>query len=229
MISPWGSKGEERELLRLLSESALNDYPNPQRLGCPGDDFLHKVAYHRKLIPPSDPRLDHVVHCSPCFHEFKDFQAAATRERNRRWAAITTVAAVIVIGVALWIIGPFTGMIGPSRINTTPIIAQIDLQNRSITRGGPVPLQKNDGILVPRGRLRLTILLPSGSDEGDYHVQVLREIDKPLIASFGQAEVVEGVTKLSVTLNTSSLFPGKYLLGIRHPPLDWVFDPITVQ
>lgn len=117
---------------------------------------------------------------------------------------------------------------GTGRVNTTPIIAQINLQNHSITRGGPAPAQENERILVPRGQIRLTILLPSGSDEGGYHVQVLREIEKPLIASSGHAEVVEGVMKLSVYLNTSSLSPGKYLLGIRHPPLDWVFNQIIV-
>jgi hypothetical protein len=118
---------------------------------------------------------------------------------------------------------------GTGRVNTATIIAQINLQTHSITRGGPVPPQENERILVPRGQLRLTILLPSGSDEGTYHVQVLREIDEPLITSSGHAEVVEGVTKLSVYLNTSSLSPGKYMLGTRHPPLDWVYNPITVQ
>src|SRR6185437_3622392 len=97
MLSQWSAKGEERQLLRLLAESALNDYPNPERIGCPGQDFLRTLACRRKLIPVSDPRLDHVVHCSPCFREFSNLQAAAKRRRNRRWTAITTVAALIAI------------------------------------------------------------------------------------------------------------------------------------
>ncbi|HWF45991.1 MAG TPA: hypothetical protein VG168_03210, partial [Bryobacteraceae bacterium] len=52
--------GEERELLDLLSESALNDYPNPERIGCPGEVFLRQLATDRKSVPIRDPRLDHV-------------------------------------------------------------------------------------------------------------------------------------------------------------------------
>lgn len=227
MVSQWGLKGEERELLRLLAESALNDYPNPERIGCPGQDFLRTLAYRRKLIPVSDPRLDHVVRCSPCFREFTNFQAAAKRRRNRRWAAITTVAAVIVIVLALWIAGVFARLVPAGPASATPITAQINLQNRSVTRGSKS--QQENEIIVPRGQVRLTILLPFGSDEGTYHVQILRELDRPLVDSNGQASIVEGVTRLSVSLNTSSLAPGKYLLGIRRPPLDWAFNPILVQ
>src|SRR6185437_8516397 len=119
MVSQWGLKGEERQLLRLLAESALNDYPNPERIGCPGQDFLRTLAYRRKLIPVSDPRLDHVVRCSPCFREFTNFQAAAKRRRNRRWTAITMVAAVIVIVLALWIAGVFARLVPAGPVSAT--------------------------------------------------------------------------------------------------------------
>ena len=227
MVRKWGVKGQERQLLRLLAESALNDYPNPERIACPGPDFLRTLAYRRKLIPVSDPRLDHVVHCSPCFREFTNLQATAKRQRNRQWAAITTVAAVIAIGVALWITGVFARLVPANHVSQTQITAQINLQNRSVTRGSKSS-QENE-IIVPRGQIRLTILLPFGSDEGTYQVQILREVDRPLADSTGQASSVEGVTRLSVSLNTSSLAVGKYLLGIRHPPLGWAFNPITVQ
>lgn len=227
MASRWSSKGKERELLRLLAESALNDYPNPERIGCSGQEFLRTLAFRRKSIPVGDPRLDHVVHCSPCFREFTDFQAAATRRRNARWAAISTIAAVIAIAVALWITGVFGRLTSNRGVNGPPIVAEINLQNRPITRGA-TPSPQQDEIMVPRGQLKLTILLPFGSDEGNYDVQVLKEVDKALIATSGRAVIVQGVTRLSIFLNTSSLPSGKYLLGIRHPPLDWSFSSITI-
>jgi hypothetical protein len=222
------SQGEERELFQLLAKSALNDYPNPDRLGCPGRDFLHTLAFDRKSIPVSDARLDHVVHCSPCFRELTEFQAAAKTHRKTVWAGIAVVAATFVIGVALWVSGVFARWL-PSRTISTPIVAQINLQNRSITLGGSAPSQQNEAIFVPRGQLKLTILLPFGSEAGAYDVQILKEVDNPLIAGSGQATISGGVTKLSVSLDTSSLGPGKYLLGIREPPLDWAFNPITIQ
>ena len=36
-------------------------------------------------------------------------------------------------------------------------------------------------------------------------------------------------TKLTVTLNTSLLSRGQYMIGVRRPPLDWTYNPITVD
>jgi hypothetical protein len=229
MAGEWDSQGEERELFQLLAKAALSDYPNPERIGCPGQEFLRALAFHRKSIPIHDSRLHHVVHCSPCFRELTDIKAAAKRRRNTVWAAIAAAAAVIVIGVALWESGVFARRPSSNATNLTPIIAQINLQNRSITRGASPPSQQNETILVPKGQLKLTILLPFGSEAGTYDVEILKEVDKPLIIRSGQAEISDGVTKLAVSLNTSSLPAGKYLLGIRQRPLDWAFNPITIE
>lgn len=228
MPDQWNSAGEEREILRLLAKSALNDYPNPERRGCPGAEFLHKLAFDRKSIPLSDLRLDHVVHCSPCFRELTQFRADAKARRNRIWAAVAAAAAIIGIGLGLWASGIFVGL-ASSHLNTAPIIAQIDLENRSITRGAATPSQQNQPIVLARGELKLTILLPFGSEEGAYDLEILKEVDKPLVKATGEAAIINGITKLNVSVNTSSLPPGSYLLGIRHPPLDWSFNPIRLR
>jgi hypothetical protein len=229
MAGKWDSWGEERELFQLLAKSALNDYPNPERLGCPGQGFLRTLAFHRKSIPLNDSRLDHVVHCSPCFREVTDIKAAGKRRRNTVWAGIGAAAAIVVIGVALWASGVVARHPSPNGTSSNPIIAQINLQNRSITRGGSAPSQQNETILVPKGQLKLTILLPFGSEAGTYEVQILKEVDKPLIIRSGPAEISDGVTKLIISLNTSPLPAGKYLLGIRQRPLDWAFNSIMIE
>jgi hypothetical protein len=229
MPGEWDSQGEERDLLQLLAKSALNDYPNPERIGCPCRDFLRTLAFNRKSIPLNDSRLDHVVHCSPCFRELSEIKAAAKRQRRRVWTGIGAAAAVIVIGIALWATGVLKRFPSAVTLSSAPIVAQIDLQNRSITRGAPTASQQNGPILVPRGQLKLTVLLPFGSEAGTYEVQILKDVDKPLIAGSGEATIIDGITRLKVSLGTSSLAPGKYLLGIRQPSLDWAFNPITVQ
>ncbi len=229
MAGKWDSWGEERELFQLLAKSALNDYPNRERLGCPGQEFLRTLAFHRKSIPLNDSRLDHVVHCSPCFRELTEIKTAGKRRRNAAWAGFGAVAAIIAIGVALWAAGVFARHPSPNGTSSNPIIAQINLQNRSINRGGSAPSQQNETILVPKGQLKLTILLPFGSEAGTYDIEILKEVDKPLITGSGQAEISDGVTKLVVSLNTSSLPAGKYLLGIRQRPLEWAFSPITIE
>jgi hypothetical protein len=229
MPGEWDSQGEERELLQLLAKSALNDYPNPERVGCPGQEFLRTLAFNRKSIPLKDSRLDHVVHCSPCFRELSEMRAAGKRRQRVVWASIGAAAAVIVIGIALWATGIFKRLPSPVNLSSAPIVAQIDLQNRSITRGAPTASQQNGPILVPRGQLKLTVLLPFGSEAGTYEIEILKDVDKPLIAGSGHAAIIDGTTRLKVSMNTSSLAAGKYLLGIRQPPLEWAFNPITVQ
>lgn len=230
MPDEWGSEGEERELLELLAKSALNDYPNPERIGCPGREFLERLAFDRKSIPLSDPHLDHIVHCSPCFRELSDIKAAGKRKRPGVWIAAAAAAALILIGLAAW----FSGVFGTSRlpagpVSSTPIIAQIDLQNSSIPRGVSSESQQNKALTIPRGQLNLTVLLPFGSDAGTYEIQIFKEIGKPLITSTGRAAIGNGVTKLNVSVNTSSLSPGNYLLGVRQPPLGWAYNPIAVR
>jgi hypothetical protein len=226
--------GEERELLDLLSESALNDYPNPERIGCPGDSFLRQLANDRKSVPIRDARLDHVLHCSPCFREFTAFRAKRGHSSGRGRKEIVfalAAAAVLIVAVAIWIAythGNRNHLL-ETNSNSTPIVAQIDLQDRSIMRGAPTTPEAKQPLHLPRGQLRLTVLLPFGSDAGTYEVQILRDIQKPLLTAAGSAEIVDGVTKLSVDLNTSALRPGKYMLGVRRLPLDWTYNPITVE
>lgn len=229
MADTKGSSGEERHLLDLLAKSALNDYPNPERVGCPGPEFLRTLAFSRKSIPLNDNRLDHVVHCSPCFRELTELKAAAKKRKTTIWASIGAIAAVVVIAVALWATGVLTPIASPGRSSSATIIARIDLQNRSITRGAPTAAQPSGPILIPKGRLKLTILLPFGSEAGTYDVQILKAVDKPLVAGSGQAAIVNGITTLNVSVNTSSLASGNYLLGVRQPPLDWAFNQIRIE
>ncbi|MCU1329094.1 MAG: hypothetical protein JWN34_4464, partial [Bryobacterales bacterium] len=65
----------ERQLLDASEQAALRDFPNPDRVGCPGTEFLRTLAADRRSVSVRDPRLDHVTHCSPCFTEFARFRA----------------------------------------------------------------------------------------------------------------------------------------------------------
>jgi hypothetical protein len=50
----------------------LDDFPNPERVGCPPQSELRRVAESRE-IPDADFR-DHLLHCSPCFREFRELR-----------------------------------------------------------------------------------------------------------------------------------------------------------
>jgi len=95
---------EERRFLDILEQAALHDYPNPERIGCPGTDFLRRLAFDRTSVSIDDPRLDHLGKCSPCFREFTAFKAEAKRRKTsaKRAGIIGVIAAAIALP-AIWL------------------------------------------------------------------------------------------------------------------------------
>lgn len=57
------------ELLRLLRQTSLKGFPNPERKGCPNAEVLKTLALDPEQIPATDPVIEHVTQCSPCFRE----------------------------------------------------------------------------------------------------------------------------------------------------------------
>ena len=68
----------EKELLDAFNRVVHEDFPNPQRIDCPGREVLLKLAQQ-----PADaqfsPLLDHVRRCAPCFDELKDLRCKAQK------------------------------------------------------------------------------------------------------------------------------------------------------
>jgi hypothetical protein len=55
------------EIFRLMEASALHDYPNPERVGCPPEETLTALARDPRSFDMDAPVFDHLAHCSPCF------------------------------------------------------------------------------------------------------------------------------------------------------------------
>ncbi len=233
MESGQEPSGEERDLFELFSKSALNDYPNPERVGCPGDAFLKQLATNRKSVPLRDPRLDHVLHCSPCFREFAAFRDDAAKGRRTvgRKAFLTSlaVAAALLVGVYFRRTIAVRHPSDETNKNSAPTIAQISLEDRSVVRGVAKDAKNIAALQLPRGRLKLTVLLPFGSEAGTYEIQILRDVEKPLLTESSKAQIAEGITRFTVDVDTEPLVPGKYLLGVRQPPFDWTYNPLTIK
>jgi hypothetical protein len=224
---------EDQDFLELLSESALRDYPNPERTGCPGQQFLSQLATDRRSISLKDGRLDHVMHCSPCFGDLLAIRKNnARKQRARRIVAAGTVAAVLLVAVATWLFsrGIFRlPNINPPSGGSTALVSQLDLRNRSVTRGNSEAQGQNENLIIPRGQLSLVVLLPFGSEDGDYEVEVLRQVDHPLASGRGKATIKDGITTLRASVDTTHLEPGNYLLGLRRLHLPWTFNAVNLQ
>jgi hypothetical protein len=206
-------------------------HPNPTREGCPSADMLLRLA-HREL-PIDDPAYDHLGKCSPCYQELRAIQQAdaaslAAERRNRLvWAA----AAILVVAIgAAWFVLRQTGKAGRTAVSTTGIEqqARLDLRPFAVMRGGE-RTKELEGLVLSRARLRVTILLPVGSEPGEYEVQVLDANLKSRANSNGRAAIIEYVTTLETTLDTSALPAGGYQLAVRREGNDWQLFPAQLR
>ena len=69
----------EKTLLRFVKEHLSNEYPNPEREGCPPKAVLKSLA---KEPHASDAAIVyHVFHCSPCYKTCSDFIALLKAEQ----------------------------------------------------------------------------------------------------------------------------------------------------
>src|ERR1700760_4728603 len=97
------TREQDRRMLELLEQAALHDYPNPEREGCPGADFLKRLATDRASISLDDARLTHVARCSPCYCEFVAYRSSARkRSISRRGliaAGCAAAAGIAVVGI----------------------------------------------------------------------------------------------------------------------------------
>jgi hypothetical protein len=218
-------------MLELLEEAALQDYPNPQRIGCPGTEFLKRLATNRRSIKLSDPALDHVARCSPCFSEFVQYRDRRKHSSISRRTAIAAGGTIIVAGAAATF-RLMSNRSKPANPNSDAYEdAEFDMLADSPTRGVTTasPSTSNSQSLR-RKRLNLHITLPFGSSEGNYEVQVMGPDDKPTgLKASGRAHIVNGKTLLTVRLDLRKLHAAAYKLGIRRIPYDWTSQPVQIN
>src|SRR5206468_679283 len=103
----------------------------------------------------------------------------------------------------------------------------VSIELPSRLRGGVVAKAR---IVLIRGRLLLAIRLPNGSAAGRYRVRIVNKSGKVEKHIEATASTENGVTRLKVSLETSDLSPGGYMLSVLEPDLDeWVDYPLTVK
>jgi hypothetical protein len=94
------SREDEKEMLRAGEELFRNEFPNPERLGCPGSEALRALAFRSQSLVLSDRSqyLDHMTCCSPCFSEFS---AYVDQSRHRKRLALIGLCAALLLTLAL--------------------------------------------------------------------------------------------------------------------------------
>lgn len=71
--------GSEKELLEAFERIIHEDFPNPQRIGCPGDETLLKLAEGSVHVQQTR-LLAHIRQCAPCFDQLKELRRKARNQ-----------------------------------------------------------------------------------------------------------------------------------------------------
>jgi hypothetical protein len=215
------SRRDERRILDVLGRGLLKDFPNPERIGCPGADVLKKIASHEMPLSEAENWLDHLGSCSPCYADFKRFQEAVDRQRRQRWLAIAA-GILLAIAVTGW------ALLHRRNENLLAQTAVLDLSNLSAPRGvGRNPNQRP--LELSRRVSKLTILLPLGSSEGFYQARIATLSGESIVTSSGTAKLKDGATSLQLSLNLASLPQGKYVLQVRKLESEWESYPLVLR
>ena len=176
----------------------------------------------RRQVPLSEvgERAAHVATCSPCLGEY--FAAREKWKRRRRqFTAILATAAglgLAVVGASLLrspapVPPPPAPSVAEQHAPEAVQLATLDLRPLEPVRG-----DSDTRIAVPvldRANLRLTILLPVGSEEGTYEYEIRDEQDSPQIRGTAVAAIRNYITTVEKTVDLRPLNPGSFTWAIR--------------
>jgi hypothetical protein len=206
-------------LLDILRQGLATEFPNPERIGCPGNSLLKGIAQGKVSLTEAEPWLDHLGSCTPCFQEFKEFrrQSAIQHRRVLTWVA-TAAVLLFALGGWLWVRARH-----PVEATDTAVL---DLRERSVARGQNP--SESAALQISRTTKHLVLDLPIGSKEGSYDVGLLTETGNQIVSATGTAELHNHVTALRVDVDVSGVRPGAYSLGVRQPNAEWTSYPIRI-
>jgi hypothetical protein len=212
---------DEKRVLDLLTWGLSREFPNPQRVGCPGSAVLRGIAFRKLRLVEVDQWLDHLSSCSPCYQEFAELrkEAASQRRRTQAWIA---VAAVLIFTVAGWLWVRTHQQVQP------PETAVLDLRELSAARGQNPSQTNQHSLQISRSAKHLILELPIGSKEGTYDVALLSESGNQIQSASGTAQLQNQVVTLRADVDVSSVRPGLYVLALRQPGQEWTRYPIRV-
>ena len=215
------SDRDERRILDVLGRGLLKEFPNPNRVGCPGAEVLKKVASHEMPLSEAEKWLDHLGSCSPCYADFKRFGEAFERQRRQRWLA-AAAGILLAVGVLGW------ALLHKRNESLVAQTAVLDLRDRSVARGGE-PTPGEQPLELSRAVKRLNVYLPLGSAEGPYELRIAITTGSATFTANGVASLKDGVTSIEAAVDLSSAPSGRCVLQIRRPDSEWNPYPVLLR
>lgn len=211
-----------------LQASALREFPNPERTGCPVPAVLESMA--RRHVEMTQSQLHHITHCSPCFQTFLAVREELGKRRAIRFrVAVAACAAAIAVGAIIYTVANRSTSSTEIAVLATP--ATLDLRPLSEYRGTDAghAAEAKPTLILPRKNLRLTLYFPVGAEEGEYTLQLLDGQLHTLLKQQLTASLQNHVVTASAQLDLHNLSPGKHMLAIQKVGEEWRTYPVLLQ
>lgn len=226
----------QQDLFDFARAYLSEDFPNPERAGCPQDPSLRSFAQNPS---DGDPSIaDHITCCSPCFNAYTAHleraraEAKASRGATQaawiRWSLVSG-------GLGLGLLVVFYALLlktqneprsthnSPAPISQpagsaqTALLASyqvlLDLTTAAPERGPQPPSEPRMASIPAQPRIDLTLRLPIGSEAGMYSVSLSSKRGTEW-SSAAHASIEDGEPVLNLRGDFSHLPDGTYKLVV---------------
>src|SRR5260370_19990029 len=219
---------EEGRLVSFARSYLGESFPNPDRIGCPPEGALRRLAES-----PTSADLsitEHLGSCSPCFREYQRLLGEMRTKRQPMailWGRLKSVPIAVILGIiclvviglsiALWRSNrkevahhgtkPTEVANGNGLAKYIPFV--LDMRDAAAVRDGMG--NTHSPLKLPSMPLHVSFSLPIGSDAGQ-HTASLESHGKPVWASSAAAQMQDHRMVLEVEHDLTSLSAGQYTL-----------------
>ncbi len=208
----------ERDLMEALKK---RDTPAPAKEECLRRELLEEFAAGRIHDEETQESvLAHVSQCRNCMATIIAAKRKRARPPVRRYHTLVRRRALALIAALLLIVILWRWYAQKSQV---PDITIVDLR-ADVKRG-------TDSIKVPHNQKHLLIILPSGSAEGVYELDLIKpQQSNPVLHVQGVARTQSnGNKELRVDVNLGQIAAGYYLLAISHGDSKPRYQPVQVE
>jgi hypothetical protein len=216
-------------LFERLQQSALKNYPNPARIGCPDYATLKAFVEAPRTVDLEALKDIHIMKCAECTRDLIELRRLRDERRAKEaaipssWLAssVWKSAAIAVSLCAIVIIGMnWRNLISrASKQNevATAVSVTADLSGDGVSRSTEAP-KEEPAVTLPQKRVQLHMILPFFSPAGDYRVTITRDkgLGNVQAQGRGSATAQGPKTELTVDLDLRRLSAGKYYLGAER-------------
>jgi len=227
-------------LFNRLQQHVLEQYPNPERVGCFDHETLVAFVETPGKLDLEDPKYLHVFQCAECTRELMELRrlreerlSQARRSRSSRTWQFATLAAAVVLVAAIGFVGwrYRSGRSTETASNLGAVPINLDLSAAGISRDAGEQGTETLATL-PARRVDLHLVLPFYSPGGRYRVTITRDrtLRHPEAEAWAPAVVSGSHAELTVPLDLLHLSTGTYFLGtLREDDGGPYFYQVTIQ